>query len=151
MILGIRVKQCGWLCTSFLVFLALTACSTTKTPSPKNQPLTPAGCSPSMQYLADVTIPNGTQVKPGEHFTKTWKVKNDGSCDWDGYLLALGRGEAMGGAETEIPLTNPGKEVDLSIDLTAPTNPGNYSANWELRTSLGDPLGELILDVQVVK
>src|SRR5512138_1314450 len=30
----------------------------------------------------DVTIPDGTQMTPGQQFVKTWKIKNDGICTW---------------------------------------------------------------------
>src|SRR5215216_5539815 len=38
-------------------------------------------------FEGDVTIPDGTIMKPGEDFVKTWAVRNTGSCTWDeGYV-----------------------------------------------------------------
>ena len=34
-------------------------------------------------FVADVTIPDGTVLKPGEKFTKIWSVQNTGICAWD--------------------------------------------------------------------
>src|SRR5512134_3358844 len=34
----------------------------------------------SMAFVSDVTIPDNTAVSPGQTFTKTWKVINNGSC-----------------------------------------------------------------------
>src|SRR5512143_3278895 len=34
------------------------------------------------QFVADVTVPDGTSYAPGTTFTKTWRLKNIGSCTW---------------------------------------------------------------------
>ena len=34
------------------------------------------------QFVADVTIPDGTTLAPGATFAKTWRLKNIGSCTW---------------------------------------------------------------------
>ena len=41
------------------------------------------GCDNSA-YVSDVTIPDGTEVAPGEAFTKTWALVNTGNCTWNG-------------------------------------------------------------------
>src|SRR5512133_582347 len=33
-------------------------------------------------FVADVTIPDNTVVTPGQAFTKTWSLKNTGTCNW---------------------------------------------------------------------
>ena len=33
-------------------------------------------------FVRDVTIPDGTIVEPGRDFTKTWRLKNVGTCSW---------------------------------------------------------------------
>lgn len=38
-----------------------------------------AGCY-SMSYVNDVSIPDNTPMTPGQTFTKTWKIKNNGTC-----------------------------------------------------------------------
>src|SRR5687768_7520314 len=38
-----------------------------------------ANCTDSAVLLRDVTIPDDTQLKPGEKFTKTWEFKNNGT------------------------------------------------------------------------
>ena len=42
---------------------------------------TVANCANSI-YIADVTIPDGTQLSIGQEFTKTWRVQNKGTCAW---------------------------------------------------------------------
>ena len=39
--------------------------------------------APLLRFVADATIPDGTTIAPGQTFTKTWTVKNDGNKVWD--------------------------------------------------------------------
>ena len=34
-------------------------------------------------FVKDVTIPDGTAVAAGAKFTKTWEIKNAGTCTWN--------------------------------------------------------------------
>jgi hypothetical protein len=92
------------------------------------------------EFVADVTIPDGTQVKPGESFVKTWRLRNSGSTTWmRGYALVFANGAQMD-ALALIPLTklvSPGEEIDVSVTLTAPKTPGNYKGYWRLRSASG--------------
>ena len=36
------------------------------------------------QFVRDVTVPDGTTFLPGATFTKTWRLKNAGTCTWSG-------------------------------------------------------------------
>jgi hypothetical protein len=90
------------------------------------------------QFVRDVTIPDGTVFAPGETFTKTWRLKNAGTCTWSGYSLVFDKGDSMSGASpTSIGTVSPNQEVDISIDLTAPTNPGSYRGYWRIRNASG--------------
>lgn len=92
----------------------------------------------------DVTIPDGTQLLPGQSFTKTWRVVNSGSCSWTrGYKLVFYSGNDMGahlenlfGAEVQ-----PGQSADLSIMFIAPEEPGEYQSNWLLQAPDGELFG----------
>src|SRR5215210_4125964 len=69
-----------------------TAPSTPSTPGATNtattQPLaqvtnaqgTTVALCDSLQFVADVNIPDDTNMSPGQDFIKTWRVKNTGSC-----------------------------------------------------------------------
>jgi hypothetical protein len=35
-------------------------------------------------YVADITIPDGTNLAPGETFVKTWRIVNSGTSTWTG-------------------------------------------------------------------
>jgi hypothetical protein len=88
------------------------------------------------QFISDITIPDGTIIAPGGAFTKTWRIKNIGSCAWNGFSLIFDSGESMGGPATSAVATlNPGLEIDLSVNLTAPTTPGTYRGYWRIVTN----------------
>ena len=115
------------------------------TPTPTATPTpTPQTCSDEMDFVRDVTIPDGTQLQPDEPFVKTWRLRNTGTCTWTvDYKLAFSGGEAMG-ASQEIPLpfpVTPGSEANLSVNLIAPTTPGEYRSEWKLRNPSGALFG----------
>ena len=87
----------------------------------------------------DVNIPDNTTMTPGQEFTKTWKIKNTGSCAWGaGYKLMYSYGERMAGEAK--PLTAaiaPGQEVDVSVTFIAPDLAGTYFSFWTLQNALG--------------
>ncbi len=91
-------------------------------------------------FVKDVTVPDGTIIPAGGAFTKTWRIKNVGSCAWNAnYALVFARGDSLKGLAT-VNLTGdvyPGQTVDLSIKLTAPTENGRYVGYWLLRNSAG--------------
>jgi hypothetical protein len=76
------------------------------------------------QFVADVTIPDGTSFAPGAAFTKTWRLKNIGTCAWNtSYALVYASGEKMG-TTTVVNLPSsvaPGATIDLTVNMTAPT------------------------------
>jgi hypothetical protein len=90
--------------------------------------------------IQDITIPDGTAVNSGTEFTKTWRLKNTGSCTWNqNFHLVFYTGDKMGAA-SEINLTktvSPGQTADISVDLTAPNNLGTYTGYWKLRNDSG--------------
>ncbi|MHC5954166.1 NBR1-Ig-like domain-containing protein, partial [Streptococcus pyogenes] len=49
------------------------------------------------QFIKDVTIPDGTNFNPGDTFTKTWRLRNIGTCAWSGYSLIFDSGDSMNG------------------------------------------------------
>jgi len=95
-------------------------------------------------YVADITIIDGTLMFPGTVFTKTWRIKNSGSCKWDANFALIQVGGDRMGDQTRFPLTRvvyPGQEVDVSATLTAPTVNGKYSSAWRLAVPGGGSTG----------
>lgn len=103
-------------------------------------------------FVADVTIPDGTVLDPGETFTKTWRLRNAGSCPWTtSYAVVFSDGESMSGPATQAFSTtvNPGQTVDISINLTAPSTPGTYVGNWKLRNAGGITFATFYIEIKV--
>ena len=118
------------------------------TPTTQSEGPTPtpgeAGCNKG-SFVQDVSIPDETQFGPGETFEKTWRIENAGTCTWtSGYSVVFEEGDAMGGPAS-FQLTNtpvePGQEVDISVSLTAPSQPGRYRGDWKLRAPSGEVFG----------
>lgn len=95
------------------------------------------------QFIADVTVPDGTSFAPGIGFSKTWRLKNVGTCTWNNYSIMFDSGEKMGGPDSAlIPTTvAPGQTVDITLNLTSPTTAGTYRGYWKLKNSTGVPFG----------
>ena len=109
-----------------------------------------AGPCLSSKYLADVTIPDGTKLKNSEKFKKTWKVRNDGTCEWpETTTLVYVSGEKMATPDTvAVGKVAPGSEVEVSVELAAPEQYGNYTGLWQLRDgqqSFGTQLSPVIV------
>lgn len=108
-------------------------------PVSSNTPIASAttNCN-AAQFITDVTIPDGTVMTPSQTFTKKWRIKNIGSCAWTGFSLVFDSGESMGGPATKaISTLNPGQEVDLEVNLTAPSTVGTYRGYWRINTNGG--------------
>jgi hypothetical protein len=114
------------------------------------QPLVPLATATSLpcnqiSFVSDVTYPDNTAVLLNQGFTKTWRLKNTGSCTWtSGYQLVFDSGDQMGGNASQ-QLTNgtvaPGQNIDVSVNLTAPGSAGTFKGNWRLREPGGALFG----------
>ena len=103
-------------------------------------------CTYAMSYVADVTIPDGQQINGGSAFTKTWRIKNTGTCNWTtDFTISFVSGSQMNGTTRKIPRNvYPGDTVDLSVELTAPTAPGTYRGYWQIKTPNNYSVGPAI-------
>lgn len=113
--------------------------------SGSNMPDCPGPGVLAATFIADVTYPDGSLLSPGTGFVKTWRVKNVGTCTWNGdYQLVFDSGDVMSGPSFQ-RLTSvnvpPGKTLDVSINLTAPRNAGTYRGNWRFRAPNGVVFG----------
>ena len=111
-------------------------------PEPTSTPV-PGGCADGMHFVADVTVPDGTRFGPNEHFIKTWRVRNSGSCDWAGYRILFDSGEPLGTLDQPILDTTAGQEMEISVEMTSPGGPGNYTGRWRIQSPAGANLGTL--------
>jgi uncharacterized protein YkwD len=96
------------------------------------------------QFISYVTIPDGSSLAPGFRFTKTWRLMNAGNCTWTpAYKLVYASGDLMGavGAVSFLHDVKSGEMVDISVELTAPQQPGTYQGNWMLKNAQGQVFG----------
>ena len=119
----------------------------TSAPRPSPQPTVTISCGDSSQFVADVTIPDNTVMKPGQSFTKTWRLRNTGDCNWtSSFQLIFTDGSSMGGPAA-VPLTGTvpsNGNIDISIKLTAPTTNGVHRGSYRLRNASDVPFGTVI-------
>ncbi len=120
----------------------------TLTPTPENT-LAPtldatkaADCKDSTILLKDVTIPDNTQMKAGEKFTKTWEFQNSGTCSWVNYTVKFSFGDQMDAPlSAPIPDTAPKQNAQVSVELIAPATDGAYTGNFTLNDASAKELG----------
>lgn len=112
---------------------------------------TPVDSCYGLTFVSDVTIPDDTEMIPGEEFTKTWRVRNSGTCDWEeGLELGFTGGERMDGSAAPLEGdVEPGEEEDVSVELTAPEDEATYRGNWRMRDTSGRFFGDEVF-VQIV-
>ncbi len=109
----------------------------TLTPTPS---ATPLPCNKA-EFITDVTVPDGSDVPVFETFTKTWRLRNVGTCTWTSdYRVVFDHGDQML-APASAPLSGgsvpPGSSVDVSVPMEAPGTPGTYKGYWKLRDAGG--------------
>ena len=134
---------------------AMTLTAPTQTPLPPMPTVVPATNTPMptstpvsycdwVAFVKDVSIPDGSTFAPGETFTKTWRLKNRGTCTWTpDYTLVYNSGAQMG-ETTAVRLpayVAPGQTVDVSVTFTAPSTSGRYTGYWILRNPSGALFG----------
>lgn len=164
------IRQLPAFCGIALFCIALTACGdaavtpylpptaaalsglsapSTRSPLPElpipNLPTPTPPCTPALTFLADLTIPDGALVAPGEQLDKRWRVKNSGSCNWDEtYRVKLLNGPDLGAPpEQALYPARSGAEAVIRMIFTAPAEPGIYHSNWQAVDPLGNAFGEV--------
>jgi len=124
-----------------------TRLTPTNSPHPTNTPIAtiePAPESERAEFVADVNVPDGTTVQPGGKFVKTWRLRNAGEKTWtSAYRVIFMEGDLLG-APADFPMPQkvlPGEEVDISLELVAPTAPGFFRGDWKIMDSSGKIFG----------
>ncbi len=121
-----------------------------QTPLPTRQ----ANCLNQLEFLDDLTIPDGTEFLPGEKITKHWLISNTGSCNWNSaYSLQLISGLALGAEKVQglYPARKSTKAI-LEIIFSAPDNPGRYNSWWQAYDPDGNRFGDpFYIEISVVE
>jgi Ig-like domain from next to BRCA1 gene len=139
------------------VLLAMAMVAAQMSPAPAAGAAPPGrdaalACTNAAQVVLDVTIPDNTIMRAGASFTKTWRLRNTGTCTWStSYKLVRDSGAALGGpGSVKLPTAvKPNSTVDISAPLVAPSTPGVYTGYWQLADASGRRFGPK-LDVVIV-
>lgn len=87
---------------------------------------------------------DGTEVSPGESFTKTWTIRNSGSCAWNSTLALQYVSDDNGRlsvSQADVPIHDtvpPGATYTFAVPMRAPRAPGLYREDWRLRDAEGN-------------
>jgi next-to-BRCA1 protein 1 len=129
-------------------------------PKPPTQetPATAAPTSPQQprylaRFVADVTVEDGTNVNPSQALVKIWKLRNESTVAWpENTRLAFVGGDKLANVEAvAVPAVEPGAEVDIAVDMTAPSKPGRYVGYWRLAAPDGTRFGQRVwVDITVI-
>lgn len=116
-----------------------TAPTKTATPTATSKPVP---CN-SVQFIQDMTVPDGSEFSPGTTFLKVWRIKNVGTCTWNkDYTVSFDGGDQMGGATFDMPENvSPGEQIDIAIEMKSPNSKGSYKGFWMLRDADGGKFG----------
>ena len=92
-------------------------------------------------FVADVTMPDCTQVKPRASVVKTWRFKNAGTTRWDSYSLRRidRQGPDTCTTAEEVPIrdTAPGEFVDVSTRVSMPDSAGFCFVRFKMKDAPG--------------
>ncbi len=104
------------------------------------------GCN-NLEFIRDVNFPPGSVLLPGQNFTKTWKVQNTGTCPWlYQYRLKLLSGDLYGAALVKLGSLIPvGQWTEVSLNMDAPKQPGNYVSYWRMADSNNNMFGSTLV------
>lgn len=120
--------------------------TSTSTPIATRPVLPDTSACDNSAYVSDVTIPDGTVFAPEVSFTKTWSIRNTGTCDWTtSYALAYLSGDAMDGSTTKLPASvEAGDTVNISVGMYTPKTAGTYTGYWRMQNAAGTFFGESV-------
>jgi hypothetical protein len=111
-------------------------------------PTGPTTGPPCEKLLSDVTVPDGSTLRPNEQVTKTWMLANCGSAAWNATTASLVSGSGAP-ASFLVPATPPGSSAYVSLPFTAPAANGHYRWTYRLGNAAGAAHGTFWLDFNV--
>ena len=119
-----------------------TSSPTDATASPTGSAASSSTCTNLASFEYDKTVPDYSHMDPHDVFTKTWRVKNTGTCTWSSSYMAVYAGGDHLGIKDSVALndTAPGASLDISIDMAAPGPAGTYKVFYELKDPSGNAM-----------
>lgn len=100
------------------------------------------------KHVADVTIPDNSELPADTPATKTWRLRNVGTTAWpaDSQLIFISRrGDNLNGPEkVNVGAVEPQQEVDVSLTFITPSEPGRYIGYYRMATADGSKFGQRV-------
>ena len=119
----------------------LPAASATITLTPTKGP-SPTPCTDLFDVVSESGLVMGTKLDVGKPFTKSWTLKNVGSCKWEKYKFVFESGSLLGAISPQpVSITEPGGTATLNLNLLSPSIAGNFIGKWRVQNSKGDLFG----------
>ncbi|TFG73227.1 MAG: hypothetical protein E4H27_01160 [Anaerolineales bacterium] len=109
------------------------------------------GCTLRAAFVTDMTVPDDTVFGNQAEFVKTWRIRNSGTCTWGtGTTFVFLSGDKLSTSESVVvPAVEPDEEIEISVSMVAPSEPGMYRSNWQLKNAEGTRFGGVFY-VQIV-
>ena len=102
-------------------------------------------------FEADITVPDGATLRPGDDVQKIWAIRNTGDCLWDdGYALVQFAGSPELGGKMFFEITRnvefvaAGQVSQMGIWLDVPCAPGKYEAHFRMQDDGGAYFGVIL-------
>jgi len=150
-----QTQQSTWTPLATLMPLSTQMPYPTYTPAATSTPKTPPTATPkpcNQATFVSETVPDNTKFSPGTEFTKSWRLKNIGTCTWNAnYKLVFVSGDHMSGPDY-VKLDDyvaPGEKTDILVDLKAPLKPGTYTGYWKLQANDGFKFAQVYVQIKV--
>jgi len=101
------------------------------------------------RFVKHVTVEDDSEYVGGTSFVKTWRFRNEGTIAWPEkcMLLFVGKkGDQMNAPPFVVidRVVAPGEEVDVSVGMVAPSEPGSYFGYWRLTEPSGRKFGQRV-------
>ncbi len=110
-------------------------------------------CENDAVFMADLTIPDFSEVTPGEPLQKSWQIRNTGTCSWGpGYHVVFKEGHAMTDRlQHALYPARPETNAVVQINMNAPEALGDYQGFWQMYDPDGNVFGhKLFIKITVV-
>lgn len=98
------------------------------------------------RFVSNISVKDGSQLNPGQKFVKIWKMRNEGSSSWpENCRLSFVGGDKLSSTDaTVVPPLLPGEDLEIAVEMVAPTKPGRYVSYWRLTQPDGTRFGQRI-------
>lgn len=125
-----------------------------ETATPAASPTRPGANLPDRAEWVSQSPADGTVFLPGQEFTMTWTIRNIGDTTWTtAYQLRFylaNQALRLGASDIKFPKeVKKGETVDLSLNMKAPTTPGDYTSVWVLTNANGQNFYTVFITIKV--